>query len=133
MRYFLGVKVTQNTRGIFITQQKYAREIISRFGMEQCNMVCNLIVPGNILSKYESGNKVDATHFKQMVGCLMYQLATRPGLAYVVCLIARYMERPTGNHFATAKCILRYLTATKRILRYLKVPCSMGYCIRKVS
>jgi len=109
MRYFLGAEVTQDTRGIFISQQKYAKEILSRFGMEQCNMVCNPIVPGNRLSKDDSGKSVDATNFKQMVGCLMYLLATRPDLAYVVCLIARYMERPTETHFAAAKRILRYL------------------------
>lgn len=109
MRYFLGVEVTQDSRGIFIAQQKYAKEILSRFGMEQCNMVCNPIVPGNRLSKDESRKRVDATNFKQMVGCLMYLLATRPDLAYAICLIARYMERPTEMHFAAAKRILRYL------------------------
>jgi hypothetical protein len=109
MRYFLGVEVTQETRGIFIAKQKYAKEILSRFGMEQCNMVCNPIVPGNRLSKDKSGKRIDATNFKQMVGCLMYLLATRPDLAYVVCVIARYMERPTEMHFAAAKRILRYL------------------------
>lgn len=63
--------------------------------MEQCNMVCNPIVPSNRLSKDDSGKRVDATNFKQMVGCLMYLLATRPNLAYAMCLIARYMEKPT--------------------------------------
>jgi len=110
MRHFLGVEVTQDTRGIFIAQQKYAKEILSRFGMEQCNMFCNPIAPGNRLSKDDSGKRVDATNFKEIVGCLMYLLSTRPDLAYVVCLIARYMERPTETHFA----------ATKRILGYLK-------------
>lgn len=109
MRYFLGVEVTQDTKGIFIAQQKYAKEILSRFGMEQCNMVCNPIVPGNRLSKDDNGKRVDAANFKQMVGCLMYLLATRPDLAYVVCLIARYKEKPTEMHFAAAKRILRYL------------------------
>jgi hypothetical protein len=28
----------------------------------------------------------------------MYLLATRPDLAFFVCLIARYMERPTEMH-----------------------------------
>jgi hypothetical protein len=112
MRYFLGVEVTQNANGIFIHQQKYAREILSRFGMEECNMVCNPIVPGSKLARDENGKMVDATNFKQMVGCLMYLLATRPDLAYSVCLIARYMERPTEIHAASAKRILRYLKGT---------------------
>jgi len=111
MRYFLGVEVTQNDKGIFITQHKYAREILSRFGMEQCNMVCNPIVPGNILSKDESGKKVDATNFKQMVCCLMHLLATRPNLTYVVCLIARYMEKINRNSLC---CIKMYSKISQR-------------------
>ncbi|XP_045792030.1 secreted RxLR effector protein 161-like [Trifolium pratense] len=47
-----------------------------------------------------------------MVGCLMYLLATRPDLAFSVCLVARYMERPTEIHMAAVKRILRYLKGT---------------------
>jgi hypothetical protein len=109
MRYFLGVEVRQCDSGIFIHQQKYAQEIISRFGMENCNKVCTPIVPGNKLTKDEGGKAVDSTKYRQLIGCLMYLLATRPDLAFSVCLIARYMEKPTELHLAAAKRVLRYL------------------------
>lgn len=51
MKYFLGVEVTQDEHGIFISQQKYAVEILDKFGMESCNSVRNTIVPGQKLSK----------------------------------------------------------------------------------
>jgi hypothetical protein len=63
--------------------------------MENCNIVSSPIVPGCKLVKDEEGNTVDATKFKQIVGSLMYLLATRPDLTYSVCLVARFMERPT--------------------------------------
>lgn len=112
MRYFLGVEVKQMDRGIFICQQKYANDILSRFGMENCNKVCNPIVPGNKLSRDEKGKAVDSTQYMQMIGCLMYLLATRPDLTFSVCLIARYMERPTEIHLAAAKRVIRYLRGT---------------------
>jgi hypothetical protein len=56
-----------------------------------------------------------------MVGSLMYLLATRPDLAYFVCLVARFMERPTEMHVA----------AVKRILRYLKGTSGMGIMFKK--
>ncbi|GAU44223.1 hypothetical protein TSUD_399870 [Trifolium subterraneum] len=90
MRFFLGVEVKQLDCGIFINQQ-------------------NPIVPGNKLTKDESGKLVDATSFRQMTGCLMYLLASEPDLTFSVCLIARYMERPTELHLAAAKRVLRYL------------------------
>jgi hypothetical protein len=33
MRYFLGIEVTQNEHGIFMCQEKYAKEILERFSM----------------------------------------------------------------------------------------------------
>ncbi|XP_045809810.1 uncharacterized mitochondrial protein AtMg00810-like [Trifolium pratense] len=112
MRFFLGVEVKQTKEGIFMFQQKYASEILKRFKMENCNSVCNPIVPGNKLKKDENGTSCDATNYKQMVGCLMYLLATRPDLAFSVCLVARFMERPTEIHVAAVKRILRYLKGT---------------------
>lgn len=112
MRYFLGVEVTQSEKGIFIHRQKCAREILSKFGMEDCNFVCNPIVPGNKLIKNEGGKCVDATNLKKIIGSLVYLLARRPDLAYSVCLIARFMERPTEMHQAAMKRILRYLKGT---------------------
>ncbi|XP_045831131.1 uncharacterized mitochondrial protein AtMg00810-like [Trifolium pratense] len=44
MKYFLGVEVNQTQQGIFINQQKYASEILTRFGMQDCNTVCTPIV-----------------------------------------------------------------------------------------
>ncbi|KAB2636175.1 hypothetical protein D8674_026709 [Pyrus ussuriensis x Pyrus communis] len=112
MRYFLGIEVIQGSGGIFISQRKYAQEILERFNMHQCNSVLNPIVPGFKLTKDEGGIKVDGTVYKQMVGSLMYLTATRPDLMFVVSLISRYMERPTEVHMQTAKRVLRYVKGT---------------------
>lgn len=42
----------------------------------------------------------------------VYLLATRPDLTYYVCLVARYMERPTKMQSAATKRRLRYLKGT---------------------
>jgi hypothetical protein len=112
MKYFLGIEVTQCEQGIFIQQHKYGLEVLKRFGMEDCNKVCSPIVPGCKLVKNEVGKAANLTEYKQMIGCLMYMLATRPDMAFSVCLAARYMERPTEMHVAAVKRILRYLKGT---------------------
>jgi hypothetical protein len=112
MKYFLGVEVTQSEQGILIHQCKYAEEILKRFGMENCNTVKSPIVTGCKLVRDEGGKQVDAREFKQIVGCLMYLLATRPDLTYSVCLVARFMDRPTEMHMMAIKRILRYLKGT---------------------
>jgi hypothetical protein len=112
MKYFLGVEVTQYELGILIQQCKYAEEILKRFGTENCNTVKSPIVTGCKLVRDEGGKPVYAREFKQIVGCLMYLLATRPDLAYSVCLVARFMDRPTEMHMMAIKRILRYLKGT---------------------
>jgi histone deacetylase 1/2 len=42
----------------------------------------------------------------------MYLLATRPYLAFSVCLVARFMERPTEMYVAAVKRIMRYIKGT---------------------
>ncbi|PNX82628.1 putative LRR receptor-like protein kinase, partial [Trifolium pratense] len=121
MRYFLGVEVKQLDCGIFIYQQKYAQEILDRFNMNQCNKVCSPIVSENKLTKDENGRLVDATSNRQMIGCLMYLLATRLDLTFSVCLIARYMERLNEIH----------LVAAKRVLRYIKGSMNYGVLYKK--
>lgn len=55
MKYFLGVEVCQSNAGIFICQQKYAREILERFGMENSKGVTTPMVFGSKLSEDEDG------------------------------------------------------------------------------
>ncbi|XP_073219605.1 secreted RxLR effector protein 161-like [Cicer arietinum] len=111
MRFFLGVEVSQNANGIHLCQKKYAREVLERFNMWNCNSVKNPIVPGTVLTR-EDGEDVDPTLYKQLVGSLMYLTATRPDMMYVVCLISRYMANPKEKHMQIAKRALRYLKGT---------------------
>jgi len=37
LRYFLGAEVIENSDGIFVCQTNYAREILTRFGMDKSN------------------------------------------------------------------------------------------------
>ena len=76
MRYFLGLEVLQRSDGVFISQKKYALEVLKRFGMDNSNSVHNLIVPSYKLMKNEDGVKVDKTYYKQLwvVSCTSQQL-----------------------------------------------------------
>ncbi|GJR16117.1 putative RNA-directed DNA polymerase [Tanacetum coccineum] len=109
MEYFLGVEVIQDEHGIYLSQRKYAREILKRFNMGNCNSMKNPIVPGCKLVKDDGSGFVDATLYKQMVGCMMYLSATRPDLMFVISLLSRYMANPTEQHMAAMKRVLRYI------------------------
>lgn len=112
MRFFLGIEVLQKSDGIYICQRKYALEVLKRFGMLDSNSVGSPIVPGSKISRDGSGKPIDETHYKQLVGSLIYLTATRPDMMFVTCLISRYMARPMEIHLQAAKRVLRYLKGT---------------------
>lgn len=37
LHYFLGMEIFQDTNGIFLCQEKYARDLLKRFHMFNCN------------------------------------------------------------------------------------------------
>ncbi|XP_050875004.1 secreted RxLR effector protein 161-like [Lathyrus oleraceus] len=70
------------------------------------------MVPGVKLSVKGDGISVDATQYKQLIGCMLYITTTRPDIMYTVCLLSRYMQAPTRQHMLAAKRVLRYLKGT---------------------
>nr|GEV65185.1 hypothetical protein [Tanacetum cinerariifolium] len=58
------------------------------------------------------GKAVDPTHYRRMVGTLMYLITSRPDLTFVVYMCAQYQAKPTEKHLHAAKRIFKYLRET---------------------
>lgn len=54
----------------------------------------------------------NATTYKTIIGGLQYFCLTHPGIAYVVNKLSQFMHRPTTDHWAAVKRLLRYLCGT---------------------
>ncbi|GKA59938.1 reverse transcriptase [Tanacetum coccineum] len=94
MKYFLGLEVRQGISGIFVSQKAYAKDILKRSKMEDCNPVVTPMELGTKFSKFEGGEHVDADKYRSLVGSLRYLTCTRPDLAYSVGVVSRFMEKP---------------------------------------
>ena len=46
LKFFLGLEVKQGETGIFISQEKYTKEILKKYKMENCNPVSTTMEPG---------------------------------------------------------------------------------------
>ncbi|GKE36175.1 hypothetical protein Tco_1455497 [Tanacetum coccineum] len=64
------------------------------------------------LDEDTQGKAVDSTHYRGMVGTLMYLTSSRPDLVYAVCMCARYQAHPTEKHLHAVKRIFQYLRGT---------------------
>ncbi|KAA3466663.1 hypothetical protein EPI10_001737 [Gossypium australe] len=60
--------------------------------MENCKPTNTHIAQGEKLTSKEDVEKVDETNYRSLVGCLLYLIASRPNIMFVVCLSSRYMH-----------------------------------------
>ncbi|GJR63710.1 hypothetical protein Tco_1505872 [Tanacetum coccineum] len=67
------------------------------------------------LDEDPQGKAVDPTRYRGMIGTLMYLIASRPDLVFVVCICARYQAKPIQKHLHAVKRIFRYLQGTINI------------------
>nr|GFA81933.1 uncharacterized mitochondrial protein AtMg00810-like [Tanacetum cinerariifolium] len=73
------------------------------------------------LDEDKEGKAVDSSHYRSMIGTLLYLTASRPDLQFAICMCARYQAQPTKKHLHAVKRIFRYLRGTiNRGLWYLK-------------
>ncbi|GJX21752.1 retrovirus-related pol polyprotein from transposon TNT 1-94 [Tanacetum coccineum] len=110
--FFLGLQISQNPRGIFINQSKYANEILKKFDLYKSDPVDTPMVERTKLDEDLSGTPVDQTKYRSMIGSLMYFSANRPNLVFAVCMCARYQYRPTKKNLEAVKQVFRYLQGT---------------------
>ncbi|GJR05592.1 retrovirus-related pol polyprotein from transposon TNT 1-94 [Tanacetum coccineum] len=119
--FFLGLQISQSPRGIFINQSKYALESLKKYGFDSCDPVDTPMVEKSKLDEDKEGKAVDPSHYRGMIGTLLYLTASRPDLQFAICMCARYQARPTEKHLHAVKRIFRYLRGTvNRGLWYLK-------------
>eukprot|EP00253_Pinus_taeda_P020314 PITA_20314 len=77
--------------------------------MEYCKPAPSLFQFGVKLSVTCTSPEVDATLYCQLGGKILYLTHTCPDLSFVVCLVARFMQKPRESHWKAAKRILRYV------------------------
>ncbi|XP_019168035.1 PREDICTED: uncharacterized protein LOC109163785 [Ipomoea nil] len=90
--FFLGIETVSKDGGLFLSQQRYMRDILSRAGMVDCKPL--------------------ATPYRSLAGALQYLTVTRPDLSFAVNRVCQHMHSPTTEHWAMLKRVLRYVKGT---------------------
>ena len=55
---------------------------------------------------------VDVTHYRQIIGSLMYLTNTRPDICFAMNTLSQYLVQPRWVHLVAAKHVMRYLKGT---------------------
>ena len=115
LTFFLGFQNKQMREGIFISQEKYTKDLLKRFNMDECKPIKTPMPSNGHLDLDEGGKSVDQTLYHKMIGSLLYLTASRPDIMFSVCMCARFQANPKKTHLVAVKRILMYLKHTPSI------------------
>ena len=74
--YFIGLEIWQQEGELFVSQGKYAREILDKFHMEGCKPMDTPLLGNWKKEDTTSGEVLDATIYRHLASSLMYLVNT---------------------------------------------------------
>jgi hypothetical protein len=113
LSFFLGLQIHQRNQGIFISQTKYIKEMIKRFGMEYCKPVITPMQTSCKLRKDDDSESTDQRKYISMIGRILYVTTSKPDVMQVVGHVTRFQAAPKESHVLAVKRIFRYLKEKK--------------------
>lgn len=123
LNFFLGIEVISIKHGLFLSQQKYIQDLLTRTQVDGAKTIMTPLATKDLLQLHDGSSPVDLTEYRRVIGALQYLSLTWPGIAFPVNKLAQFMYKPSQ---------LRW-TAAKRILRYLKGTLNHGIFLKRIE
>ncbi|KAL4037051.1 hypothetical protein IC575_000634 [Cucumis melo] len=128
---FLGLQIKQRSEGIFISQEKYAKNIVKKFRLEQSRHKRTSAATHVKITKDTNGTIVNHKLYRSMIESLLYLIASRPDIAYPVGICALFQSDPCTSHLEVVQRILKYVHGTSGfeiLYSYDTTSILVGYC-----
>lgn len=115
LTYFLGLQIKQTKDGLFVSQEKYTKDLLKKFGFIDLKSMSTPMGNGVKLDADVKGVSIDQKYYRGLIGSLLYLTASRPDILFSVCLCARFQSDPKESHLKAVKHIFRYLVGTTNL------------------
>ena len=112
LSYFLGLKVSSDSTNYYLSQAKYAFDLLSRAGLTNTKIVSTPLEMNAHLTPLDGTPLSDATLYRQFVGSLVYLTIIRLDIAHAVHLVSQFLVAPHSTHYAVVIHILCYIKGT---------------------
>ena len=90
LTHFLSLQIRQQDLGIFLSQSKYARNLVKKFDLESASFAIISMSPNVKLTVDLLGKSVDSSLYRSMIGTLLYLTVSRLDISYSVGECASY-------------------------------------------
>ncbi|GKA76460.1 ribonuclease H-like domain-containing protein [Tanacetum coccineum] len=111
LNYFLGIPTVRHSTCLFLSQKKYALQLLEHAHMVHCNP-SHMPVDTETKLGPDGVPVQDPTLYRNLAGGLQYLTFTHPDLSYAVQQICLYMHDPREPNFAALKRVMRYVKGT---------------------
>ncbi len=91
LRHYLSIHFSFTKEIMFMSQIPYIEDILQMFRMAKCNATKVPIAKNTNFTTYMSGQKVDGTTYRKMVGKLIYLVNTRPNIKFSISTISQIL------------------------------------------
>ena len=108
-KYFLGIEIARGPMGMFLSQRKYALDIVAEAGLLGCKPVATPMEQNHKLLADKGPFYRDPVRFRRVVGWLVYLAITRPELSYTIHILSQVMHKPREAHWDAVVHVLKYL------------------------
>ncbi|XP_028099981.1 uncharacterized protein LOC114299448 [Camellia sinensis] len=112
LSYFLGLEISHDPSGYFLSQAKYTSDLLARASLTDCKTASTPLNPQTHLTPLDGHLLSDVTLYRQLVGSLVYLMVTRPDITYAGYIISQFMDVPRSLHYDALVHILHYLKGT---------------------
>ena len=106
LSYFLGIEITHSTDRLYITQAKYASELLSRVGLTDSKTVDTLVELNVHLTPSGGKPLSNPSLYRRLVGSLVYLTVTCPDISYIVHQVSQYLSASRSTHYVAVLRIL---------------------------
>lgn len=115
VKYYLGLEVSRNAVGFFVSQQKFISDLLALAELTDCR---SLVVPLDphlkLYDSDKSGDLIqDPSVYRAWVGILLYLNTCRPDISFSVHLLSQFMHALRVKLMDAAVRVLRYLKCIK--------------------
>ncbi|XP_068655834.1 uncharacterized mitochondrial protein AtMg00810-like [Aristolochia californica] len=123
LKHFLGLDIAQSKQGIVLSQLHYTLQLLEDTSYLACKPTSIPMDPKLCLNATDSDLLPDITHYRRLVGKLLYLTLSRPDITFSVHKLTQFVGQPR----------LPYLKAVHHLLRYLKNSSGQGLLFSSTS
>ncbi|XP_068655247.1 uncharacterized protein [Aristolochia californica] len=98
LKHFLGLEITHSKAGIVLSQRHYTLQLLEDSGYLACKPTRVPMDPKLHLTATDSDLLPDITHYRWLVGKLLYLTLSRPDITFAIHKLTQFVAQPRLPH-----------------------------------